>query len=61
MIIAGACWRANLQVVGVASRFWHGTGSRAADDKARFTFRGEPKPSVVPDAPPMDMAKSGEE
>ena len=28
-------------------------GSRAADDKARFTFRGEPKPSVVPDAPPI--------
>jgi ATP-dependent Clp protease ATP-binding subunit ClpC len=37
------------------------TGSRAADDKASFTFRGEPKPVVVPDAPPVDMAKSGEE
>ena len=36
-------------------------GSRAGDDKARFTFRGEPKPSLVPDAPPVDMAKSGEE
>ena len=36
-------------------------GSRAADDKVRFTFRGEPKPVVVPDAPPVDMAKSGEE
>ena len=36
-------------------------GSRAADDKAKFTFRGEPKPSLVPDAPPVDMAKSGEE
>ncbi len=32
-------------------------GSRAADDKAKFTFRGEPKPSMVPDAPPVDMAK----
>ena len=32
-------------------------GSRAADDKAKFTFRGEPKPSLVPDAPPVDMAK----
>jgi ATP-dependent Clp protease ATP-binding subunit ClpC len=32
-------------------------GSRAADDKARFTFRGEPKPSLVPDSPPVDMAK----
>src|SRR6187431_3129888 len=29
-------------------------GSRTADDKARFTFRGEPKPAVtVPDAPPI--------
>ena len=36
-------------------------GSRAADDKATFTFRGEPKPSLVPDAPPVDMAKSGEQ
>ena len=37
-------------------------GSRAADDKARFTFRGEPKPAVtVPDAPPMDMAGAGDE
>src|SRR6187549_2611378 len=27
-------------------------GSRSTDDKARFTFRGEPKPSLVPDAPP---------
>ena len=32
-------------------------GSRTADDKARFTFRGEPKPAVtVSDAPPMDLA-----
>jgi ATP-dependent Clp protease ATP-binding subunit ClpC len=36
-------------------------GSRAADDKAKFTFRGEPKPSLVPDAPLIDLAKSGEE
>jgi ATP-dependent Clp protease ATP-binding subunit ClpC len=29
-------------------------GSRSADDKARFTFRGEPKPVLsVPDAPPI--------
>ena len=29
-------------------------GSRAADDKAKFVFRGEPKPAVsVPDAPPI--------
>jgi ATP-dependent Clp protease ATP-binding subunit ClpC len=37
-------------------------GSRTADDKAKFTFRGEPKPAVtVPDSPPMDMAGAGEE
>ena len=37
-------------------------GSRSTDDKARFTFRGEPKPAVtVPDAPPMDMAGAGDE
>ncbi len=37
-------------------------GSRAGDDKAKFTFRGEPKPSLtVPDAPPVDMAGAGEE
>ncbi|MDN5931408.1 MAG: ATP-dependent Clp protease ATP-binding subunit, partial [Pseudonocardia sp.] len=35
--------------------------SKAADDKARFTFRGEPKPVMVPDSPPVDLAKSGEE
>jgi ATP-dependent Clp protease ATP-binding subunit ClpC len=35
-------------------------GGKAADDKARFTFRGEPKPVTVPDAPPVDMAKSDE-
>jgi ATP-dependent Clp protease ATP-binding subunit ClpC len=29
-------------------------GSRSADDKVRFTFRGEPKPAVtVPDGPPI--------
>ncbi|HEV7471495.1 MAG TPA: AAA family ATPase, partial [Pseudonocardia sp.] len=38
-------------------------GSRAADDKARFTFRGEPRPAVtVPDAPPAELsAGTGEE
>ena len=37
-------------------------GSRSTDDKAKFTFRGEPKPVVtVPDAPPMDMAGAGDE
>jgi ATP-dependent Clp protease ATP-binding subunit ClpC len=29
-------------------------GSRAVDEKTRFTFRGEPKPVLtVPDAPPI--------
>jgi ATP-dependent Clp protease ATP-binding subunit ClpC len=27
-------------------------------DKAKFTFRGEPKPSSVPDSPPVDLATS---
>ena len=35
--------------------------SKAIDDKAVFTFRGEPKPVTVPDSPPVDMAKSGDE
>ena len=36
-------------------------GSRAADEKAKFTFRGEPRPVTVPDAPPVDLAKSTDE
>ena len=36
-------------------------GSRAGDNKAEFTFRGEPKPVNVPDVLPIDMANSGEE
>jgi ATP-dependent Clp protease ATP-binding subunit ClpC len=33
-------------------------GSRSADDKARFTFRGEPKPVLsVPDSPPIRPAR----
>jgi len=31
------------------------------EDKQRFVFRGEPKPVTVPDSPPVDLAKSGEE
>ncbi|TWF77876.1 ATP-dependent Clp protease ATP-binding subunit ClpC [Pseudonocardia hierapolitana] len=34
---------------------------RTADDKAKFVFRGEPKPVTVPDSPPVDMAKQGDE
>jgi len=29
-----------------------------APDAQRFTFRGEPKPSIVPDAPPVELSKS---
>ena len=32
-------------------------GSRAADDKAKFTFRGEPRPPRVPVTPPVNTAK----
>jgi ATP-dependent Clp protease ATP-binding subunit ClpC len=35
---------------------WDGEGT--ADDKAQFTFRGEPKPRSVPDSPPVDLAAS---
>ncbi|MDN5920648.1 MAG: NDP-hexose 4-ketoreductase, partial [Pseudonocardia sp.] len=36
--------------------------SKAQDDKAHFTFRGEPKPAgPVPDSPPTELAASGEE
>jgi len=31
------------------------------DDKAKFVFRGEPKPVTVPDSPPVDMAGQGDE
>jgi len=34
-------------------------GDPTAED-AKFVFRGETKPSSVPDTPPIDLAKSGE-
>jgi hypothetical protein len=43
------------QIIVTDVEGWDGEGS---DDKARFVFRGEPKPSKVPDVPPMDMAAS---
>ncbi|GAA2791169.1 ATP-dependent Clp protease ATP-binding subunit [Saccharopolyspora taberi] len=43
------------QIVIVDVDGWDGEGS---DDKAQFTFRGEAKPSLVPDAPPVDLAGS---
>jgi ATP-dependent Clp protease ATP-binding subunit ClpC len=37
-------------------------GNPAHDDKAVFTFRGEPRPAAgVPDAPPVDIAAGGGE
>jgi ATP-dependent Clp protease ATP-binding subunit ClpC len=36
---------------------WDGE-EETSTDKAVFTFRGEPKPANVPDAPPVDMAAS---
>jgi ATP-dependent Clp protease ATP-binding subunit ClpC len=34
-------------------------GQEATQDKAKFVFRGELKPTGVPDAPPVNMASSG--
>jgi ATP-dependent Clp protease ATP-binding subunit ClpC len=33
-------------------------GEEGGWDKAKFVFRGEPKPSSVPDSPPVDLAAS---
>ncbi|MGP4021471.1 ATP-dependent Clp protease ATP-binding subunit [Saccharopolyspora sp. 5N708] len=41
------------QIVIVDVDGWDGEG---ADDKAHFTFRGEPKPSLVPDTPPVAVS-----
>jgi ATP-dependent Clp protease ATP-binding subunit ClpC len=43
------------QIIVTDVEGWDGEGS---DDKAHFVFRGEPKPSSVPDAPPVDLAAS---
>ncbi|HEX4705542.1 MAG TPA: ATP-dependent Clp protease ATP-binding subunit [Pseudonocardiaceae bacterium] len=43
------------QIIVTDVEGWDGEG---ADDKAKFTFRGEPKPSKVPDVPPVDLAAS---
>ncbi|MCP2164692.1 ATP-dependent Clp protease ATP-binding subunit [Goodfellowiella coeruleoviolacea] len=43
------------QIIVTDVEGWSGEGS---DDKARFVFRGEPKPARVPDAPPVDLAAS---
>jgi len=44
------------QIVIVDVDNWDGEGK---DDEAVFTFRGEPRPSTVPDSPPVDLASSG--
>ena len=44
------------QIIIVDVEGWDGEGP---DDKAHFTFRGEAKPTSVPDAPPVDLATSG--
>ncbi|TDD52220.1 ATP-dependent Clp protease ATP-binding subunit [Saccharopolyspora elongata] len=46
------------QIVIVDVEGWDGEG---ADDKAHFTFRGEQKPSLVPDAPPVAVSAASEE
>jgi len=45
------------QIVVVDVEGWDGEG---AGEDAKFTFRGEAKPSSVPDAPPIDLAKATE-
>ncbi|RRO17266.1 ATP-dependent Clp protease ATP-binding subunit [Saccharopolyspora rhizosphaerae] len=46
------------QIVIVDVEGWDGEGP---DDKAHFTFRGETKPSEVPDAPPVGVSAHGED
>ncbi|MGW1678418.1 ATP-dependent Clp protease ATP-binding subunit [Saccharopolyspora sp. NPDC002376] len=46
------------QIVIVDVEGWDGEG---ADDKAHFTFRGEAKPSLVPDTPPVAVSASSDE
>ncbi|MEO6879448.1 MAG: ATP-dependent Clp protease ATP-binding subunit [Mycobacteriaceae bacterium] len=42
------------QIVLVDVEGWDGEGS---GEDARFTFRGETKPSVIPDLPPVELSK----
>ncbi|MBE9374128.1 ATP-dependent Clp protease ATP-binding subunit [Saccharopolyspora sp. HNM0983] len=46
------------QIVIVDVEGWDGEGS---DDQAHFVFRGETKPSIVPDTPPVAMSAGSEE
>jgi len=45
------------QIVVVDVEGWDG---ESAGEDAKFTFRGEAKPGLVPDAPPIDLAKATE-
>jgi ATP-dependent Clp protease ATP-binding subunit ClpC len=45
------------QIVLVDVEGWDG---ESAGEDAKFTFRGETKPSVVPDLPPVELSKAGE-
>jgi ATP-dependent Clp protease ATP-binding subunit ClpC len=56
-ILFGEVAPGQIVIVDVEGLDPEATGARAADDKAKFTFRGEPKPPRVPVTPPVDMAK----
>jgi ATP-dependent Clp protease ATP-binding subunit ClpC len=43
------------QIIVTDVEGWDGEGT---GENAKFTFRGEPKPSKVPDVPPVDLATS---
>jgi len=45
------------QIIIVDAEGWDGEEGTSTD-QAKFTFRGEPKPANVPDAPPVNMATS---
>ncbi|SFP53554.1 ATP-dependent Clp protease ATP-binding subunit ClpC [Amycolatopsis arida] len=47
------------QIIIVDVEGWD--GEDAKDDAARFTFRGEPKPPTVPDAPPVGVVAGGDD
>ncbi|HZG91037.1 MAG TPA: ATP-dependent Clp protease ATP-binding subunit [Pseudonocardia sp.] len=59
-ILFGEIEPGQIVVVDVEGIDPEAANSKTADDKAKFTFRGEPKPVTVPDAPPVDLAKSDE-
>ena len=56
-ILFGEVQPGQIVIVDVEGLDPEATGCRAADDKAKFTFRGAPKPPRVPVTPPVDMAK----